>query len=322
MQFAISANFPAFFVSFNFSYRGRMGSSRLPRFKRSPHPAPLRLTDRDRDIIRLVHRHRFIRSRHIVALIGGSPQQILRRLQLLYHHGYLERPRTQIDSYHKGGSRHIAYGLGNKGGKLIGLSRRPASWGEKNRAVGRMFLEHALLVSDVMATIELACRKAGVRFLHDHELLPADLLRPLRWKVNTGNRAKLSVVPDRVFAIEYAKAGGALERAHFFLEADRGTMPVKRSNPTQSSFHRKLLAYQATWSQALHKSKFGFSRFRVVTVTTSATRVVSLIEACAQLKRGHGLFLFADKSILDTSDNMLRSMWKSGPQGMMSSLLD
>lgn len=299
-----------------------MGSSRLPRFQRSPHPAPLRLTDRDHDIIRLVHRHRFIRSHQIVALIGGSPQQVLRRLQLLYHHGYLERPRAQIDSYHKGGSRHIAYGVGNKGGKLSGSPRRPTSWGEKNRAIGRMFLEHALLVSDVMATIELACRKAGIRFLHDHELLPADLLRPLRWKVNVGNHTKLSVVPDRVFAIEYPNAAAKPQRAYFFLEADRGTMPVQRKSLTQSSFHRKLLAYEATWSQAFHKSKFGFSRFRVVTVTTSAARVQSLLNVCTELKRGRGLFLFADKSMFDAPDSILLSVWKSGQQGMMSSLLD
>lgn len=303
-----------------------MGSSRLPRFKRSHHTAPLWLTDRDRDIVRLVHRHRFIRSHHIVALTGGSRQQVLRRLQSLFHHGYLERPRAQIDSYHKGGSRRIAYGLGNKGGALmrqeLGDELRKISWGEKNRAAGRLFLEHALLVSDVMVTIEVACRKAGIRFMHDHELLPADLRRPLRWKVNLGNRTKLSVVPDRVFAIEYPTAAGAPERTYFFLEADRGTMPVQRSSLAQSSFHRKLHAYEATWSQGIHRTRFDFPRFRVLTVTTSAARVASLVEACAQLKRGHGLFLFADRSILESADGILSAPMKTGRSGASSSLLD
>src|SRR5664280_922296 len=87
---------------------------RLPRFKRAPTVAPMRLTERDREIIRLVHRHRFLRSSQIIALLGGSPQHLLRRLKLLYHHGYLERPRAQIDYYHQGGSHHIIYGLGYK----------------------------------------------------------------------------------------------------------------------------------------------------------------------------------------------------------------
>jgi hypothetical protein len=40
-------------------------------------------------------------------------------LQFLYHDGYLERPRIQIEYYHRGGSRHIVYGLGNKGAAFL-----------------------------------------------------------------------------------------------------------------------------------------------------------------------------------------------------------
>src|SRR5271166_4525761 len=96
-----------------------MESNRLPRFTRAPAVAPMQLTERDREIIRLVHRHRFLRSPQIIAFISGSPQQTLRRLQLLYHHGYLERPHQQIEYYHRGGPRHIAYGLGDKGATLL-----------------------------------------------------------------------------------------------------------------------------------------------------------------------------------------------------------
>src|SRR5437016_7856718 len=131
-----------------------MESSRLPRFKRSATVAPIRFTERDRQIIRLVHRHRFLRSTQIVALIGDSSQQLLRRLKLLYHHGFLERPRSQLDYYHHGGSREIVHGLGNKGAAVLrselGSTFQEIPWGEKNRSTGRIFLEHALFVSDVM----------------------------------------------------------------------------------------------------------------------------------------------------------------------------
>lgn len=131
----------------------------------------MQLTERDREIIRLVHRHRFLRSHQIMALLGDSPQQLSRRLKLLYHHGYLERPRAQLQYYERGGSKSIAYGLGNKGGTLLkhelGIAMRPVSWGEKNRSVGRKYLEHALLVSEVMISLELACQKRGdVRLLY------------------------------------------------------------------------------------------------------------------------------------------------------------
>src|ERR1035437_6098620 len=105
--------------------------SRLPRFQRVSTVAPIKLTERDRKIIRLIHRHRFLRSHQVVALIGGSAQQLSRRLQWLFHHGYLERPRAQLQYYERGENKTIAYGLGNKSGSLLQLN--PAAWGEKNR---------------------------------------------------------------------------------------------------------------------------------------------------------------------------------------------
>ena len=242
-----------------------MESSRLPRFKRPSMVGPIQLTERDREIIRLVHRNRFLRSPQIIALVGGSSQQLLRRLQLLYHHGYLERPRAQIDYYHQGGSRHIVYGLGNKGGALLkqelGVAFRERHWGEKNRSVGRIFLEHALLVSDVMVTIELACRERGIRLMTEKELALPGKRQPFQWRVNINSRLKLGVIPDRVFALEFRDEDGKSNRAFFFLEADRGTMPVRRRNLSQTSFYRKLLAYEATWSQSIHRTRFGFHRF-------------------------------------------------------------
>ena len=299
--------------------------SRLPRFKRASIITPMQLEERDRQIIRLVHRHRFIRSHQIVALLGGSPQQVSRRLKLLYHHGYLERPRAQLQYYERSGSKSIAYGLGNKGGVLLrqglGIRVHSDSWGEKNQVIGRVYLEHALFVSDVMASLELACRKRGdVRLLYEDQLgLPVEK-RPFRWRVKTQNGLKLGIIPDRLFALEYPDRNGHNLRVYFFLEADRGTMPVKRNNLSQTSFYRKLLAYETTWTQNLHRTRFGFHRFRVLTVTTSAARVKSLVDACSELKHGHGLFLFADRTIL--SGDIFSATWQTGKSGETGSLLD
>jgi len=290
----------------------------------------MRLTERDREIIRLVERLRFVRSSHICSLIPGSQQQLLRRLKLLYHHGFLERPRAQIDYYHRGGSRHIVYGLGNKSSSLLkqelGSTFHERDCGEKNRSVGRVFLEHALLVSDVMVAIELACRRTGVRFLTGRELSVADKTtgerRQFRWQVNVSKHLKLGVIPDYVFALDFKDKGGIDRRTCFFLEADRATMPVIRKNLAQTSFYRKLCAYQATWSQGLYRSQFGFDRVRVLTITTSAERVKSLLNACVQLKRGQGLFLFADRTLLEKPGNMFLPMWQTGKGDRIVSLLD
>ena len=307
-----------------------MAASRLPRFKRVSAVATIELTERDREIIKLVHRFRFVRSSHICSLIPGSSQQLLRRLKLLYHHGFLERPRAQIDYYHKGGSHHMVYGLGSKGAAFLRRDLDPGfgkvRWGEKNRAVGRVFLEHALLVGDVMVAIELACRRTGIRLLTGCELAVEDKTsgerRPFRWQVKISNRLKLGVIPDFVFALDFKDPGGAGKRAFFFLEADRATMPVIRKNLSQTSFYRKLRAYEATWSQSIHQTQFGFHRFRVLTVTTSAARVKSLIETCSKLERGQGLFLFADRTVLEKPTDMFLAVWQTGKKGETVSLLD
>jgi DNA-binding Lrp family transcriptional regulator len=302
-----------------------MQKSRSPRFQRVATLAPVQLTERDRQIIRLIHRHRFLRSHQIIALLGGSRQQVSRRLKLLYHHGYLERPRAQLQYYERGGSQSIAYGLGNKGGALLkrelGIAVRPDSWSEKNHVIGRVYLEHTLFVAEVMASLELACRKRGdVRLLYEDQLgLPVEK-QSFRWRVKMRNGLKLGVVPDRVFALEYTDQNGQIQRVYFFLEADRGTMPVVRKGLAQTSFYRKLLAYEATWTRKIHQRHLGIHRFRVLTVTTSAARVKSLVDACSQLERGHGLFLFADKNIL--SGDVFSHIWQTGRPGETGRLLD
>ena len=299
--------------------------SRLPRFKRATTVAPTQLTERDRQIIRLVHRHRFLRSSQIVALLGGSPQHLLRRLKLLYHHGYLERPRAQLQYYERGGSKSIAYGLGNKGGALLkqelGIAVHPDSWDEKNHVIGRVYLEHALFVADVMVAIELACRKRdGIRLLYEDQLALRSERQPFQWRVKRQDGIKLGIIPDRVFALEYPDQNAHPQRVHFFLEADRGTMPVVRSGLTQTSFYRKLLAYEATWTQKIHQRHLGIHRFRVLTVTTSSIRVKSLLEACSQLKRGYGLFLFADRTVLEK--DLFSAVWRRGKSSETAGILD
>lgn len=279
-----------------------MASVRLPRFRRAVEAvARMQLTRRDQAIIALVHQHRFLRSSHITALIGDSSPQLLRRLHLLFHHGFLERPRAQIDYYHQGGSRPMVYGLGNKGAELLRLQ---LDWPDlnrdgNNRFVGRLFLEHALLISDVMVALELACRASQkFRFVDAADFpLPPKIERhrePFRWSVKVGGRWEVGLIPDAVFALQ--STADLQDVAFFFLEADRGTMPVTRSTLAQSSFYRKLLAYEATWKQNLHRTRFGFHRFRVLTVTMSPARAQNLAEAAAGLERGRGLFLFTDLS--------------------------
>jgi hypothetical protein len=294
---------------------------RLPRYNRAAAPRRFIITIRDRDIIRLVYSHRFLRSSQVVALIGGSRQQVLRRLQLLFHHGYLTRPRAQLEYFTKGGSREMVYGLGNKGAKLLrdsGVELHHVRWNEKNQDIGRVYLNHALLVSTILVAFEIACRSSlNIKFISRNSLLP-DI--PIKWHVGVNQRTSLGVVPDALFCLETRRAAGDFEREYFFLEADRGTMPVVRKDLKQTSMYRKLAAYEATWRNGILDTQFGFHRFRVLLVTTSPDRVASLLMASSSLKGGRGLFLFCDRETIIQSQNIFEVCWIDG-KGKTTDLL-
>lgn len=269
---------------------------RLPRFRRVLPSSPMQMTERDREIIRAVHRHRFLRSSHIISLVGGSAQQVLRRLQLLFHQGYLERPRCQLDYYYQGGSREIVYGLGDKGAAEVAMG--PGRWSEKNRSVRRPQLEHWLMVADFMVSVETACRQQGVTFT-DPEQMEAP------------RRAKLGLIPDRLFMLDSKSDAQGKNRTLVFLEADRGTMPVMRATMSQTSVFRKLRSYVAAWEKGIHRDLFGSARFRVLLVTTSEERLASIANACLQLERGRGLFLLADWATIQKG-GIMSPVWRNG----------
>jgi hypothetical protein len=68
-------------------------AERRPRYRRAAPSERLsfRLQERDREIVSLVHDYRLIPSGHILQLIDGSDQKILRRLQALFHARYIDR---------------------------------------------------------------------------------------------------------------------------------------------------------------------------------------------------------------------------------------
>lgn len=298
-------------------------TERKPRFQRSPTSDVL-LTERDVDAIAHVARHRFLRSSHLTVLLAASPQVALRRLNLLFHHGYLDRPRVQLDYYLRGGSQPLVYALGNRGAQVLaerrGAARGKINWAAKNQNVTRVFLNHNLFVADVMVALEVATRRSGsVRLLQPEDLLPQfpeetrRRRNPFSWSVPLPERAvMLGVIPDKIFGLEFADAPKGRNRAYFFLEADTGTMPVVRQGFDRTSVFRKLVAYFETWQQKLHTAHFGFKNFRVLAVTNSAERVAHLVEANRMVHpEGSRVFLFADLPAL-TAGDPLRFPWTNG----------
>lgn len=255
---------------------------RLPRFKRAPEAAgSFQFTPRDLELLRHIAEHRFIKSEWLIKLVGGSRQQVLRRLNLLYHHGYLDRPHCQLDYYHQGGSRSMIYGLASRGaGRLrrdLNMPFERMDWTTRNKHVGRLFLEHTLMVSDFMAALELECRsRSDIRLIYGGDLPQpkerAYRREPFRWTVDLPGKRRVGVVPDKVFALDTNRSDGKTSRMIFFLEADRGTMPVERRDLRQSCLLRKAKAYEATHASARHREWLGARRFSVLMLVPGAER--------------------------------------------------
>lgn len=272
---------------------------RKPRFQRTASDQVLQFTPRDREILQHVATHRFLSSRQILALVGGSTQHVLKRLQRLFHDGYLDRPRAQLRYFSEEKPQPIVYALGRAGSRMLEKPGRKRSRYD-NRNIKQLYLQHTLLVADVMTAFVRACRASGrPRLLTEEQLAEAsDNRQTFRWSVTVRegkDSRRVGVVPDRTFALESRATN---ERVVFFVEADRATMPLTRGSLTQSSLLRKLLAYEATWREQVPKERFGAARLRVLLVTTSPERATHLAEMCAKLPHGRGIFLVTDAETL------------------------
>lgn len=273
----------------------------------------MRLTDRDKAILLAVSRYRFLTTSHILSLVPGSRQNIVRRLQRLYHAGFLDRPRAQLPLRYAGELSEFVYSPTRKTlFHVAAESGETDSWGER-KSVSSLFLAHSLSVSDALIRLEADCRLRGTIFIPERDILaahPARIASRLAWRVTVREGAdteSVGVIPDAAFAVERPDHSGMPRRWYFFLEADRGTMPLHRKSLRQSSINRKVLAYFKSRSSCVLKDKYGIPGFQVIFIARSKERLEHIKEACESESKGRGssLFLFATQDELRHGDNPL-----------------
>lgn len=300
-------------------------AKRRPRFRRASEPPAFRLTDDDVEIVRLLARHRFLRSTHIASLVGRSLDRTNDRLSKLFHAGYVDRPRAQLDYYPSAGSAPIAYALADRGAKLLieraGVDFVNVEWSRKNREAGRPFIEHQLETMDFYVALQRAAAShTEVRVIHPDEIVAefpdqsfaARNPFALRVKLSDqGAMREVGLIPDLVFGLRLTDGS----RRCFMVEIDRGTMPIARNNPTQTSFARKMRVYLTAHAAKQHERHFGWKTFRVLTVTTDSHRMRSMKDALRRLhvrnSPGGALFLFATREELASRDPLTHD-WEDG----------
>ena len=266
----------------------------------------MRLTDRDKAILLAVSRYRFLTTSHILSLVPGSRQNIVRRLQRLYHVGFLDRPKAQLPLRYAGELSEFVYSPTRKTlFHVAAESGETDSWGER-KSVSSLFLAHSLSISDALICFEADCRLRSTSFISERDIMaayPTRSARHLAWRVTIREGADtetVGVIPDAVFALERTDHSDRTRRWYFFLEADRGTMPLRRKSLRQSSIHRKVLAYSKSRSSSVLKDKYGISGFQVIFIARSKERLEHIREVCAAATKGRdsSIFLFATQNEL------------------------
>jgi len=196
---------------------------------------------------------------------------------------------------------------------LLGICQRQvtASFPKASRHWRKV--KHAPKVANTLGDhLRLARIDRGLKQTEVAEMLGVVYQTVVKWENN------MTPIPDRVFALESGDKG---ERILCFLEADRGTMPVERAKHDASSIARKLLAYAQTWKTGIHRSRFGISRVRVLTVTTSESRCQSIRSAASTVSAGHGIFLQTHITSGFSPETCLGCVWRNAANEL-GSLLD
>lgn len=222
-----------------------------------PATTGFQLVPSDLGILQHVHELRLATIEHVAALSGRSYRRAADRLAKLEGQRYLKcisrRPAKHAYTIGREGvSVLIEHGYAPK--KLAQIRLRHTELKELGR-------RHALFIADIHVKVLQLTRARSFTLSNWVE-------GPSLWdRVQTSNNVVIPIRPDALFSIAWSAGKG---RAHFFLEADRGTM-------AHSRMREKITGYAAYFQQQRHLKKYeGMKVFRVATITETRGRAQSL----------------------------------------------
>jgi hypothetical protein len=267
------------------------------RFERAPKDASFVLKERDLILFETIHKHGPLPSNYLYEFTrthNKSELHLKHRLTKLYHGltdgtYFLERPPQQYQSFLARAQKSI-YDLAPSAKILLAETGRLSPFvGERTDH----FL-HRFMSACVSASIELACKKADIRYINrqeifSHEKCPEQTRRATNPMVLPVKGKHL--VADNLFGIDY---GGQFR--FFAVEIDRNTESIERRNLDQNTFGKKLKAYFDIQHNRIFKEVWGIPNLLVLTITTNATHMANMISHLSRVATPHEeKFLFKAK---------------------------
>jgi len=272
----------------------------------------MQLTERDKQILLSVHTYGFLTSHQIEALIFHTGRnlrslrsQCHRRLQLLYHHGYLTRIRVRVVLGE--GRKPFVYALDTLGAievaKGLSTSRCELNWRSKQTEIRDwQRLEHDIRNNDTWVVIErlVQAEKLERPYWLTQRQLKAPTYKTKLPFIIRNNQRKYKA-PDSYFALKFP---GYHELAHCFYEEDRAT-------ESEKMWREKVDAYIQYRQQNHAATHFGSRNFRVLTKTVNEDRLAQL-KVWTERSGGDAMFWFTTELKVDIwqPTTLLEPIWE------------
>lgn len=289
----------------------------LPSFVRSSHPPRFHITRRDKQILVRVYYYRFLTAHHIEALLfhtssasRGLKTQCQRRLQLLYHHRYLDR--IQLPVLIGEGRKPFVYGLGRQGVHVVAtelaIMRATLDCHPQHNQIKDPYrLHHDLANNDVWVILDRLVQAGAVAMPYwlPHRQLKAAHLKPTLPLIMASGKRKYKI-PDSYFALQFPSYA---DLAHFFFEEDRGTL-------SKGQWQEKVTAYLNFKRSGRAVTGFGCRNFRVLSKTTTSARLAHLVQ-WTQQAGGDAMFWFTtqDRVSIWQPQQFLDPIWQVATSG-------
>jgi hypothetical protein len=281
----------------------------------------LALTERDALWLRAIHRFRFLTTDQAQLLSEGHVSKerrpLNRRLEKLWAHDYLDRPRVQLKAYAYADKRHLVHALGPMGAKWLEATDgvtfpKGKGWHSVNRSLSSPDrLVHKIGVVDTVIAFDRAtAQRADLRIVHEQELLVLNdwpkKLKPHRLPTRLSVQGRLTdrgTDPD--YTLEIVKHTDGKERFGLcFLEWDNSSENFIKADEMASSIAQKHFAYADAYKRKLQTKLYGRNNFRVLFVVNgSLDRVHRMQEIYRSTVGGHiapGVFLYTTDADLRT----------------------
>ncbi len=286
-------------------------SPSTPKIKK---PRGVRITDRDLTLFEALSSYRILSTAQVAALFTPSYEAAQRLLLRLHRAELIIRVFQPIAR--SGSAQESIWALARKGAAEVARAKEcplPSHMTAKEQR-SNLFIDHTLARNDFRICFELLHRQGKLELL-TWKQSPEEIGVQTELRGPHGGRLRVPLVPDGYFAVRYKD-----QTCHLLLESDMGTVALKR-------MALKYRGYWTWWKQGEHRRRFAADNLRVLTVTSSYTRLDNLrrlaMNAPNRVRKGSGLFWFSTLAHVDprAPEELLERIWWSARASASSASL-